>query len=65
MLPIIQQSINHCPKCFRLMEERKHRVITEKILSKSFYFSQWDYCPSCKHVQHYEKYKIKKEKEDL
>ena len=46
------------------MEERRHRVITEKILSKSFYFSQWDYCPSCKHVQHYEKYKIKKEKKD-
>lgn len=23
----------------------------------TYWFSEWDYCVNCKHVQHYEKYK--------
>ncbi len=39
------------------MERRKHKVITNKILKQPYYFSEWDYCKNCKHVQHYNKYK--------
>lgn len=47
-----------CPKCNRPMQRRKHSSITPKELKKAYYFSEWDYCVSCKHIQLYEKYKI-------
>lgn len=50
--------INECPKCNQLMERRKHKVIGEKQLTKTYYFSEWDFCKSCNHVQHYEEYKV-------
>lgn len=40
------------------MERRSHILITPKELSKSYYYTEWDVCPPCKHVQHYDKYKI-------
>ena len=46
-----------CPKCKKYMERRRHAMLTEKILSGGF-FSEWDYCPECSHVQHYDKFKI-------
>lgn len=44
-----------CPKCKQPMERRIHLVPPKK---KKFYFSEWDYCPACRHVQHYERYKV-------
>lgn len=49
---------NPCPKCLRPMERRKHKVITEKLMKKFYYFSQWDVCRSCKHIQHYPEFKV-------
>ncbi len=43
-----------CPKCKRLMERRKHR---ENPTSKTYFYSEWDYCKPCGHVQHYEEFK--------
>lgn len=43
-----------CPKCFKKMERRKRIKKPEK---KSYFFTEWDYCPTCSHVQHYDKYK--------
>jgi len=40
------------------MERRKHDKIGEKQLNKTFYFSEWDYCKPCNHVQFYEDYKV-------
>lgn len=54
----ILNRINECPKCNQLMERRKHRTIGEKQLTKTFYFSEWDYCKPCNHVQFYEEYKV-------
>lgn len=49
--------INNCPKCNFLMDRRKHKK--NRTPKTDYYFSEWDYCCSCKHLQHYEKYKIK------
>lgn len=43
-----------CPKCLRTMERRTHN---KKVEEKSYFYTQWDYCKNCKHVQHYEKFK--------
>ncbi len=50
--------INNCPKCNELMERRKHKTINEKQLNRTYYFSEWDYCTNCNHLQHYEEYKV-------
>ena len=47
-----------CPKCDKLMHTKKHPQITQKELSKLYYYSQWDVCHDCKHLQHYEEYKV-------
>lgn len=44
-----------CPKCLKEMERRSHPL--HYVYKKSFYFTKWDYCNSCKHVQHYDKFK--------
>lgn len=44
---------NECPKCSEPMQRRKHRAQPDK----TFFYSQWDYCIPCKHVQHYEEFK--------
>lgn len=44
-----------CPKCFELMERRKHPEHWKN--TKSYYFTKWDYCQKCKHVQHYDEFK--------
>jgi uncharacterized protein with PIN domain len=43
-----------CPKCKVPMETRE-RILPPK--DKSYYYTQWDYCTQCGHVQHYEQYK--------
>ena len=47
-----------CPKCKHLMERRKHTEIGEKENKKAYYFTEWDYCWSCKHIQFYEEFKV-------
>jgi hypothetical protein len=53
--------INFCPKCSTLME-RRYRGQKHDKKAKKYSFTEWDYCPSCFFVQHYERYKIKKKK---
>lgn len=43
-----------CPKCQSQMERRKRIKGPTK---DTYFYLEWDYCPGCKHVQHYEKYK--------
>jgi uncharacterized protein with PIN domain len=49
---------NNCPKCNKPMERREHKAITAKILNQPFYFSEWDYCKPCGHIQMYEYKKV-------
>ena len=51
---------NNCPKCSKPMERRRH---AGKIRNPHCYYSKWDYCNNCKHVQHYEEYKCQVWKE--
>ena len=48
----------NCPKCNQEMERRKHAPNETAYLSRPYYFSEWDYCPNCRHVQHHEKFKV-------
>ena len=43
-----------CTNGCGLMERRK-RIKPPK--NKSYFFTEWDYCRKCSHVQHYEKFK--------
>ena len=47
-----------CPKCSQEMELRFHKPSETAYLLKPYYFSEWDYCKACRHVQHYENYKV-------
>lgn len=51
-----------CPKCRERMERREHGEEPKK----TWYFTEWDYCKKCKHVQHYDEFKsvLWKEAED-
>ena len=49
---------NDCPKCGRKMERRAHGPNETKYLKKAYYYAEWDVCSSCRHIQHYEKYKV-------
>lgn len=54
---VINNQGEQCPKCLIRMQRRGHRNNnTHK--NKQYYFSEWDYCTKCNHVQHYEKYKV-------
>lgn len=48
-----------CPKCNEPMERRKHPegYFKKQYTGQSYYFSEWDYCKGCVHIQHYEKFK--------
>lgn len=45
----------NCPKCKKPMSRKKHPPHWRNI--KSYYYTEWDYCKPCGHVQHYEEYK--------
>lgn len=47
-----------CPKCKNQME-RRFKEGRKLKPNQNYFFSQWDFCRSCGHVQHYEKYKTK------
>jgi len=40
------------------MERRMHKSIKFKLKQK-YFFSQWDFCLHCGHIQHYQKFKVK------
>jgi hypothetical protein len=40
------------------MERRYHSVNETAMMHKAYYFSEWDYCKPCRHIQHYEKFKV-------
>ncbi len=42
-----------CPKCKRIMERREHSTKPHS----NYFFTEWDYCKPCGHLQHYEQYK--------
>lgn len=44
-----------CPKCKELMERRSHPG--HYIHRKSYFYTEWDFCSKCKHIQHYEEFK--------
>lgn len=46
-----------CPKCNKEMFRKKAEITVDR-LRQPYFFSEWDYCVPCKHVQHYEKYKV-------
>lgn len=49
---------NKCPHCSKVMERRGHLETDTKHLLKSYYFKEWDYCRPCRHVQHYDMFKV-------
>ena len=51
---IIVGAGNECI-CGAIMERRKPKSVDR--FSKSFYFTEWDFCLKCKRVQHYEEFK--------
>jgi predicted RNA-binding Zn-ribbon protein involved in translation (DUF1610 family) len=40
-----------CPKCGKNMQRREPK--NENLVK---YYTEWDYCPSCSHIQHYNHY---------
>lgn len=44
---------NDCPKCKEQMQRRERVVFP----THTYYFTEWDYCLSCGHLQHYEEFK--------
>lgn len=58
-IEVVNKESNPCPKCKLPMEARKH--INTQTIKTVYYYSQWDYCKSCHHVQHYDKYKVWKD----
>jgi hypothetical protein len=54
----IKSDGEQCPHCKKTMQRRGHTTISDKQLKQPYYYSEWDYCYPCKHVQHYEKFKV-------
>lgn len=46
---------NECPKCSKLMERKKHPPHWKN--TKTYFYTEWDYCKPCGHVQHYDEFK--------
>lgn len=49
---------NKCPKCEQKMQRREHRFLGKKQKEAPYFYSKWDYCLGCWHVQHYEEFKV-------
>jgi type II secretory ATPase GspE/PulE/Tfp pilus assembly ATPase PilB-like protein len=45
-----------CPKCKKPMTTKRRKVPPSNCTT--FYFSQWDVCQDCHHMQHYERFKV-------
>lgn len=55
---VIKGFIEKCPKCPYLMARKTRKEVLPYMLEQRGYFTEWDYCDRCKHVQHYQKYRI-------
>ena len=49
---------NKCPKCDRPMQRYEHNQNWAPKARQPYYFSYWDSCEKCRHVQHYEAAKV-------
>lgn len=47
---------NPCPKCGKLMQHYGHKEITAKMLQQPYYYSEWDRCWGCRHMQMYKEF---------
>lgn len=45
---------NDCPKCKIPMQRRARK---KPPANKTYFFTEWDYCPNCSHIQHYDEFK--------
>lgn len=45
--------LKECPKCKGKMERRTHKEKPKK----TWFYTEWDYCKPCGHLQHYDQYK--------
>jgi len=53
---IIKGIGEHCRRCHKPMQRRKHAT-TPTNPKQKYYFTEWDVCLNCHHIQHYEKFK--------
>lgn len=44
---------NPCPKCNKPMQRREHTIRPPK----TWFYTKWDICKDCRHIQHYEEFK--------
>lgn len=44
-----------CPKCKKPMDRKKHPLHWKN--TKNYYYTEWDHCKNCQHIQHYEEFK--------
>ena len=44
----------HCPKCHKLMGRFEHPDHWKPRPTQPYYFTYWDKCTKCRHIQHYE-----------
>jgi hypothetical protein len=47
-----------CPKCDRPMDRKEHKGEWKPKANQPYWFSYWDVCDACRHVQHYESAKV-------
>jgi len=47
-----------CPKCHRPMQRRCHKPDWKPKRNQPYYFSYWDVCGKCRHIQLYEATKV-------
>lgn len=47
-----------CPKCSKPMERTKHGPTWKPKKNQPYYFSYWDRCRKCRHIQLYEVAKV-------
>ena len=47
-----------CGKCGKLLKIKKHSKITKKMLSQSYFFYEYGYCPQCKFFRMFEDKKV-------
>lgn len=40
------------------MERRAHKEGFTRKKENYYFFKEWDYCKPCKHLQHYEEFKV-------
>ena len=57
----VKGSGENCPKCERPMERRERTKAPE---TRTYFYTEWDYCKDCGHIQHYEKFKSTMWQED-